>query len=70
MANQHGPVYPDELIARIKAGCQFFSTKAVARLVNVPHSTVRAICAGRIRLDVEPDREVIAVIGNILKEGA
>lgn len=61
--------HPDELVARIKAGCQFFSTKAVARLTKVPHGTVRDICAGKMRADVEPDQEVLDIIGKIMREG-
>lgn len=62
--------YPDELIARIRAGCQFFPTKAVARLTGVPVNTVRHIQRGSYRGHVEPDLEVLDVIGRILREGA
>lgn len=61
--------HSDELIARIKAGCMFFPTKAVARLTGVPHDTVRHIQRGTYRAEVEPDPEVLDVIGKIMRDG-
>lgn len=65
MATKH----PDELIARIRAGCQFFPAKVVARITGVSVHTVRHIQRGSYRGDVEPDCEVLVVIGKILREG-
>lgn len=59
--------HPDELVARIKAGAQFMSLKMVARLVNVPVDTCEAYVYGRMRPHIEPDREVIEALTQILQ---
>jgi len=61
--------YPDELVARIKAGCQFMDAKIVARCVNVPLATVQDICKGRRRCHIEPDREVVEALERVMRNG-
>jgi hypothetical protein len=61
--------YPDELIARIRAGVLFMDVKIVARLVNVPASYVAHIAHGKRRPHIEADREVVAALEHILRQG-
>lgn len=59
--------YPDELIARIRAGVLFMDVKIVARLVNVPASYVEHIAKRKRRPHIDADQDVIRALEQALR---